>query len=261
MSKAGQKRVIEILMTQDPDCVWMAPLCSPWSLWSNMKDPEKRYEDREAVMPMVRFCAQVAKLQISRGKRFVIENPKESAIWFTKVFTDLLKQEGVSYDNLDFCAYGLTDPAATNLYYRKATCLLHNFPQDVLTPIFRKCPNRLSDSRKHHEHQPVEGAAPGYGARSKISQIYPYRFCKSFADILTRFLKKPRRDQSTFLIEDILELTFHDDSADSLERLSVFATACSFEGDVSTSLATRFDVTDQPTKDLINLVNLSLIHI
>ena len=255
MSKAGQKRVIEVLMSQDPDCVWMAPLCSPWSQWSNMKSAEQRYADRDAVMPMVRFCVQVAKLQIAKGRRFVIENPKDSAIWFTKVFQDLLKQEGVTYDNLDFCAYGLTDPVATNLYYRKSTSLLHNFPPDVLTPLFKTCPNRTSDSGKHHEHQPVEGAAPGHGPRSKISQVYPYRFCKTFADLLSRHLKKPRRDQSTFLIEDILDIAFDEDTPESLERLSVLATMTTFEGDVSTSLNTSLHVSDQSIKDLMNLVN------
>ena len=52
--KAGQKKVIEILMMQEPECVWMAPLCSPWSQWSNMKPDDVKYADREAVMPMVR---------------------------------------------------------------------------------------------------------------------------------------------------------------------------------------------------------------
>ena len=27
-----------------------------------------------------------------------------------------------------------------------------------------------------HQHQPLEGSAPGYGSR-KLAQVYPYRFC------------------------------------------------------------------------------------
>jgi hypothetical protein len=116
MTKSGQKKVIQILMEQDPDVVWMAPLCSPWSQWSNMKPEDQKLSDREAVMPMIRFCVQVAKLQIARGRQFVIENPKDSALWYTRVFIDLMKDSQVTYGDLDFCAYGLKDPAADNMY-------------------------------------------------------------------------------------------------------------------------------------------------
>ena len=250
LSKAGQKKVIEILMMQEPDCVWMAPLCSPWSQWSNMKPDDVKYADREAVMPMVRFCVQVAKHQISRGKYFVIENPKDSAIWFTRIFQELLRKEGVTYGDLDFCAFGMTDPA-NNLYYRKSTSLLHNMPPSAVTPLFKLCPNKTGG--RSHEHQPVEGSAPGYGQRSKISQVYPYRFCKLFADVLRLFLRKPARDVSTFLIEDILDLTFNHD--DSLEAVAALANLQDIEGDISTALSTTIRVTDQNTKDLINAVN------
>ena len=255
MTKVGQKKVLEILMFQNPEIVWMAPLCSPWSQWSNMKPEDVRYADREAVMPMVRFCVQVAKYQISKGRKFVIENPEGSAIWFTKVFLDLMKQEGVTYDNLDFCAYGLKDPVATNLYYQKATSLLHNFPADSLSPLFQRCPNRPSGKGRKHEHQPVEGAAPGHGPRSKISQVYPYRFCKTFAEVAHRFLGRRFVDKSTFLLEDILELAFANSEDESLAMLSSLHNSESHQGDVSSCLKTDLHVTNDSIKTLMNHVN------
>ncbi len=260
MTRQGQKRVMQLILEQNPDVIFMAPVCSPWSLWSNMKDPETRQADRDAIMPMVRFVVQIAMLQIKRGKHFIIENPKDSAIWYTLVMQQLSRQRGVSYGDLDFCAYGLKDPVANNLYYRKSTSLMHNFADGVMNPLWKKCPNTLG--KKVHEHQPVEGAAPGHGPRSKLSQIYPYRFCKALADILGVYLNRPKRDKTAFLLEDILELTFSHDKAEDLACLnSVFASATQ-ELDVTDHfsfqeyvMATDCLVVDDKTKHLMTTVN------
>ena len=89
-SRSGQKRAMEIILEQQPECVFMAPVCSPWSQWSNMKDEKTRLSDRKAFMPMVRFVVQVALHQIKHGRRFVIENPRDSAMWYTRRMEDLL---------------------------------------------------------------------------------------------------------------------------------------------------------------------------
>ena len=34
-----------------------------------------------------------------------------------------------------------------------------------------------SDVRPGFQHQPLEGSAPGFGSRTKLAQVYPYRFC------------------------------------------------------------------------------------
>ena len=88
----------------------MAPLCSPWSQWSNMKSDQDRTEYRNWVMPRVRFCAHVAMHQVKHGRKFIIENPRESFLWYVHCFQDLLRISGVTYGNLEFCAFGMRDP-------------------------------------------------------------------------------------------------------------------------------------------------------
>ena len=104
-SRKGQQKAMQIILDQKPEIIHMAPLCSPWSPWSNMKDEHTRWEDRKKAMPMVRFCAQVALHQIKHGRKFIIENPKDSAIWKVHCFLDLMALAGVTYGTLDFCAF------------------------------------------------------------------------------------------------------------------------------------------------------------
>ena len=79
-SRSGQQRAMQMILEQKPKVIHMAPLCSPWSLWSNMKTEKGKMEDRRRVMPMVRFCAQVAMHQIKHGRKFIIENPRENPL-------------------------------------------------------------------------------------------------------------------------------------------------------------------------------------
>ena len=53
---------------------------------------------------------------------------------------------------------------------------MHNFGE-ALQPVFKRCSNGLGGEKPYHQHQPIEGNAPGYGSRTKLAQIYPYRFC------------------------------------------------------------------------------------
>jgi hypothetical protein len=121
----------------------MAPKCSAWCMWSTAKGEQQCLADRQRDLPMVRFCAQVALHQLKHGRHFLIENPKDSAIWRVHCFQQLLKQESVTWGNLNFCAWGMQDPVSKD-YFSKATSLVHNFPEGILDPIFRPCPRTTS---------------------------------------------------------------------------------------------------------------------
>ena len=145
---------------------------------------------------MVRFCAQVALHQTEYGRHFVIENRKGSAIWRVHCFQQLLKQEAVTWDNLNFCSWGMQDPVSKD-FYNKATSLMHEFPDGILNPILRTCPG-------NHKHQIVEGWCKGHGRRAALTQVYPYGFCKSLATTLQTSLGVVPMDNDSLLINDIL---------------------------------------------------------
>jgi hypothetical protein len=76
LTRTGQNRTMKIIADQEPEIIFMAPVCGPWSSWSNMLDPLKRDAERKRNLPMIHFVARVAQYQIKRGRYFVIENPE-----------------------------------------------------------------------------------------------------------------------------------------------------------------------------------------
>ena len=78
-----------------------------------------------------------------------------------------------------------------------------NIPRDVMQVIFKTCPNRNS-GKQPHQHETVMGNVPGYGQRSKLAQVYPYRFCKTLAVSLAHFLNRWQYGKSNMVVEDLL---------------------------------------------------------
>ena len=88
-------------------------------------------------------------------------------------------------------------------YYYKPTSLMFNVPRDVMQVIFKTCPNR-NNGKQQHQHETVMGNVPGYGSRSKLAQVYPYRFCKTLAVSLAHFLNTWQYGRSNMVVEDLL---------------------------------------------------------
>ena len=174
LTSDGRMRTMKIVEEQKPTWIHMAPLCGPWSQMQNINDQSTVEAKRRKYMPMVEFCVKVAIHQLENRRYFTIENPATSKMWYTKCFERLLKHYMVGYGTLDMCAYGLLDPSG--YYYYKPTSLVHNFGE-ALQPVFKRCSNGLGGEKPYHQRQPIEGNAPGYGSRTNLAQIYPYKFC------------------------------------------------------------------------------------
>ena len=74
-------------------------------------------------MPMIKFCVQLAWYQISKGRYFIMEHPAASQMWSLPDLLALAKATGVSWNNLDMCAYGMKDPE-TGKHFLKNVCLM-----------------------------------------------------------------------------------------------------------------------------------------
>ena len=166
---------MEVVERQQPKIIHMAPVRGPWSHLHNINpNHSDTYQKRKKYLPMVELCARVAQFQIEHGRYFLIENPASSKIWYTRCLQRLLMKQAVTYGTLDMCALGMRDP--NGYYHYKPTSLLHNFSGGTLDPVFKRCSNKSNDGT-FHQHQPLEGSAPGYGSKTKLAQVYPYKFC------------------------------------------------------------------------------------
>jgi hypothetical protein len=251
-NSAGQKRAMKVIIEQQPGVIHMAPLCAPWSRWSNMKDDQKRADDRKQAMPMVRFCATVALHQVQHGRKSIIESPEESSICYVHCMQDLRGLDRVSYGDLNFCAFGLKDHGS-NGYYKKPTSLLHNFSDAVLEPLWKTCPNTPTKKVQFHEH--VEGYAKGFGQRSKLSQVYPYKFRSTLADILGTFLNVRGLNCDSLLINNILDISLEDHELGSVHKhlknvlYQEFQTDCNHQGALNHQNLLATSLSPLPVKD------------
>ena len=185
---ADRARVMSIIEKQKPMFIFMAVDCSAWSIMQNANDPEYWIAKQRKAMPIVQFCAAIARYQIDHKRFFVIENPATSGLWYTRPFSHLMNyHQSVTWDTLNMCAFGMRDP--NGYYYYKPTSLMHNLDPKIMKPVFKRCPNlkKPGDVRApkpRHYHEPLEGSASGHGSRTKLAQIYPYRFCQTLVDAL-----------------------------------------------------------------------------
>ena len=196
----SQKKVLDILDKQQPTVVFMAPVRGPFSQLQNLNSPSV-HEKMKRAMPMIDFCIKIAEHQIRRGRYFIIENPQTSRMWYTKSFQRLLKEYDVDWDTLHMCAFGMKEIKGD--YYYKPTSLMFNVPRDVMQVIFKTCPNRNS-GKQSHQHETVMGNVPGCGPRSKLAQVYPYRFYKTLAVSLALYLNRWQYGRSNMVAEELL---------------------------------------------------------
>jgi hypothetical protein len=104
-----------LIQQQNPEVVFMAPVCTPWSPLRNIAPLEVREAERKIMLPMVKFCVQVALHQKSKGRFFIIENPENSAMWNQEDMAALAALEGSNWGTTDMCCYGLRDPVSSLL--------------------------------------------------------------------------------------------------------------------------------------------------
>jgi len=156
-----QARAWKLIKESEPEVVFMAVVCGPWSNLQNINDRNVVLRKRKKVMPMVRFCVEVARYQISRGRKFIIENPETSHIWKVKEFVGLSTLTGVTWNTADMCRYYMRDPVSKNIY-KKSVCLLHNFSNGSLDPLFVKCSNPTSATPHTHERVEAKDMAAGH---------------------------------------------------------------------------------------------------
>ena len=133
------------------------------------------------------------------GRYFVLENPYYSRLWSTPEAKRMLSNHKVSYEVCNLQAYGMKDPKG---YYQSSPAtFMHNLPQQVLSPIRRSCQKPKSPDSSPKSDSGIQG----YGLKTKLSQVYPYEFCDTFAACLAKFLDRDSYASHLSLLTDLLQ--------------------------------------------------------
>ena len=191
----GRVKLLKIIKEQEPTIIVVSPDHSQWYSWYS----QWKKGSAKGLPAILRFCESVADHQMKLGRYFVLENPYYSRLWSTPEAKRLLSNHKVSYEVCNLQAYGMKDPEG---YYQSSPAtFMHNLPQQVLSPI-----RRSYQKPKSSESSPKsDSGIRGYGLKTKLSQVYPYEFCDTFAACLAKFLNRDSYASHLSLLTDLLQ--------------------------------------------------------
>ena len=172
-----RKKLVGYTKALRPKVLVISPPCTVWcalmtSNWYRMKTEKRERQFREGQLHL-EFAMLLVLLQISMGRKFVLEQPLCAKSWDHPYMKVIQSYADVASVSLDMCQFGLVSPAL-KMAMMKPTKVLTNL--HTLTPklVGKKCP-------RDHDHKMVQGME--YGIKlSKWAQIYPAPFCNAILD-------------------------------------------------------------------------------
>ena len=120
LTKQGRDEVDRIIARDDPFAITFAPVCTPWTSWTNIATgttKSKIMAERKKWQPALAWMYEVAKDRLAKGRHVVIENPWNSAMWdcvqsqrfFRASPRDQATLEPMECVKVDQCTLGLKD--------------------------------------------------------------------------------------------------------------------------------------------------------
>ncbi|CAK9117104.1 unnamed protein product [Durusdinium trenchii] len=140
----------DVIRTQRPDVVTVAPPCGPWSSWQRMRKRKSALRDlRRQHLPFWDFVTWLWEFQCSTGGLVVLEQPASSDALRLPMMT---RRRRVHQRVVHMCRLGMRDQV-TNKPHKKPTVVQMNHAA-ITTEMF---PQRLCECQPG-EHQPIEGS-------------------------------------------------------------------------------------------------------
>ena len=124
----------------------------------------------------LKFALELAELQLSEGRHFILEHPASATSWSQKCMVDfLLKFPELYISTIDQCQYGLTATRSDGavLPARKPTKFLSSSPR-VAQALSKRCGG-------DHVHCPLKG-----GKRCSYAQEYPQELCSTIVRVVSK---------------------------------------------------------------------------
>ena len=158
-----ERQLFSYLNKFNPDVVVMAPPCKGFGPWVHLNmiiNPLAVCQARADGVPLAKLCARVAEHRLSKGKHFILEQPRTSLMFQMK---EWLALEHVLYTaNCDQCRFGLRN--ATGMLLKKPTRFVATDPMLIAHVANRFC-------HGNHDHGKVTSSA----------ENWPMQLCKKLA--------------------------------------------------------------------------------
>ena len=165
----------------DPEFLYGAPSCTPWSIASAQKAAHLREQDRRQELPTLEFLYGTMMRQHDAHRGFAVEQPHSSDMLKPSPVSRLLNHSGVKVVRVDQCMRGAQDENQRPI--RKATALLTN----------RRWPRTTKRCNGHKgvQHGQLQGQWQGC-SRTAMAAVYPKRMCQALSQDVRAQLRQGR---------------------------------------------------------------------
>ena len=180
---SGRAKLWNLIEEQQPEHIWVAPECGPWSGWNRLnqnKSPDM-FDDVQfkqlQQLPHLQLCAKLCKYQVTRDRHFHMEQPQGSGALKQDVIRPIFRHACTAA--FDMCRFGLKLPK-TNKFLRKRSVLVTTSQQLFEILDGQRCP-------QDHDHQRIEGSFQHNGMSTKMTHFCA-SYCQGFAKTVAKFL-------------------------------------------------------------------------
>ncbi|CAL1127455.1 unnamed protein product, partial [Cladocopium goreaui] len=166
-----RQKAVKLVKTHKPAVLLLSPPCGPFSSLRNLSNSKRDSEQvrREVIEGELHmnFAISLAMLQISEGRGFILEQPKNAKSWKLPKMLELLDHPDVYQIRVDMCQFGLRAQAGPckGELVQKPTLLATNIAE-MAHYVQKTC-------NKSHQHGMLVGGS------AKMAAIYTPHFVKA----------------------------------------------------------------------------------
>ena len=166
-----RQKAVKLVKTHKPAVLLLSPPCGPFSSLRNLSNSKRDSEQvrREVIEGELHmnFAISLAMLQVSEGRGFILEQPKNAKSWKLPKMLELLDHPDVYQIRVDMCQFGLRAQAGPckGELVQKPTLLATNIAE-MAHYVQKTC-------SKSHQHGMLVGGS------AKMAAIYTPHFVKA----------------------------------------------------------------------------------
>ena len=186
LNDLGHQRYLNMARDEfAPGVIHCSPDCAPWSVSSNLKDPELRHLERLRDQPGLAWIQETCEHQDAHDRGYVIKQPLGSAMMKdgpeTPIHLERI-QGNRAKQRVDQCMHEARDERGWLI--QKATGLSANFK-------FVKTALRCS-GHNGQQHSHLQGQAPNGLSRTSMAAVYPKTMCQRMRLDIIRYLDQKK---------------------------------------------------------------------
>ena len=179
---SGRARLWNLIEEYQPEHIWVAPECGPWSGWNRLNQSKSldmfdniQFKQNQQLTHL-QLCTKLCKYPVTKDRHFHMEQPKGSGALKQEIIQPIFQHACTA--TFDMCRFGLRLPK-TNKFLKKGSVLVTTSQPMFESLDGQRCP-------ENHSHQRIEGSFQHEGMSTKMTHFCA-SYCQGFAKTVAKF--------------------------------------------------------------------------